>query len=89
MTRKILQWLQDNEAQLQDIDYADGVDHCDVKTLVYRRPDITEAWWKFATKKGSGSNLNPISCDRYAKTDLRESNAHDTRISLVKTINVD
>ena len=26
MTRKILQWLQDNEAQLQDIDYADDVD---------------------------------------------------------------
>ena len=26
MTRKILQWLHDNEAQLQDIDYADGVD---------------------------------------------------------------
>ena len=23
MTRKVLQWLQDNEAQLQDIDYAD------------------------------------------------------------------
>ena len=33
MTRKILQWLQDNEAQLQDIDYADEVDlSYDVKT---------------------------------------------------------
>ena len=42
MTRKILQWLQDNEAQLQDIDYADGVDHGDVQTLVYRRPDAPE-----------------------------------------------
>ena len=45
MTRKILQWLQDNEAQLQDIDYADdmeesGGDHSEMMTLVYRRPDI-------------------------------------------------
>ena len=45
MTRKIIQWLQDNEAQLQDIDYADGSDHCDVKTTVYRRPDVAAAWW--------------------------------------------
>ena len=45
MTRKILQWLRDNEAQLQDIDYTDGCDHCDIKTSVYRRPDV-EAWWE-------------------------------------------
>ena len=45
MTRKILQWLHDNEAQLQDIDCADGCDHRDVKISVYRRPDV-EAWWE-------------------------------------------
>ena len=28
MTDKILQWLRDNEVQLQDIDYVDGVDYC-------------------------------------------------------------
>ena len=33
MTHKIIQWLQDNEAQLQDIDYADGCDHCDVNAV--------------------------------------------------------
>ena len=44
MTHKILQWLQDNEAQLQDIDYADGFDHCDVKTLVYERPEDVCSW---------------------------------------------
>ena len=46
MTRKILQWLHDNEAQLKDIDYADGVDHDDVRTLVYRRNDVPEASWE-------------------------------------------
>ena len=29
MARKIMRWLVVNEAQLQDIDYADGVDHPD------------------------------------------------------------
>ena len=59
MTRKILQWLQDNEAQLQDIDYADGVDHCDVKTLVYRRPDVPEAWWQLEDEE-SESDVDEI-----------------------------
>ena len=45
MTRKILQWLRDNEAELQDIDYVDGVDYCS-RVLVYRRPDV---WSKTET----------------------------------------
>ena len=40
MTRKILQWLHDNEAQLQDIDYADRCrDYSDVTTTVCPRSD--------------------------------------------------
>ena len=38
MTHKILQWLQDNEAQLQNIDYATDDGAPDSKILVYRRP---------------------------------------------------
>ena len=45
MTRKILQWLQDNKAQLQDIDYADNCDHCDIMTTVYERLDVRVTWW--------------------------------------------
>ena len=37
MTCKTLQWLQNNKAQLQDIDYSNNCDHCDVKTRVYAR----------------------------------------------------
>ena len=40
MTRKILQWLRDNEAELQDVDYVDGVDNYCSRVLVYRRPDV-------------------------------------------------
>ena len=43
MTCKILQCLQDNEARLQDIDYADDADACDVKTLVYQRRQTSDA----------------------------------------------
>ena len=46
MTRKILQWLQNNEAQLQDIDYADGVDDDVIKRLVYRRPGLRHSRWR-------------------------------------------
>ena len=46
MTRKMLQWLRDNEAHLQDIDYADGVDYCDVKIPVYDRASRSKAWWR-------------------------------------------
>ena len=52
MTQKILQWLQDNEDQLQDIDYADEIsDHCDEKILVYSRRDGIEFWKKTGTKR--------------------------------------
>ena len=45
MASKILHLLQDNEAQLLDIDYADDCDHCDVKTTVYKQSNVRVAWW--------------------------------------------
>ena len=44
MTRKILQSLHDNEAQLQDIDYADGFADC--VRRVYRRPGLRHRRWR-------------------------------------------
>ena len=66
MTRKILQWLQDNEAHLGDIDYADDCDHCDVKTTVYKRPDVCSAWLISGinyTSFHDVTNLQPCSVD--------------------------
>ena len=47
MTRKILQWLKDNQADLQDIDYGDDTrndDRC-FKTTVYQRSYLRSTWY--------------------------------------------
>ena len=43
MTCKILHWLRKNQTNLQDIDYADGIDICGVKELVYHAPIMHNA----------------------------------------------